>query len=120
VIIHRPLALASPSGRGAAKGRNVLDAYKLYADGHEECVRGAQLVGMGVDSFKDIVAASASTAVVHGSSATGFSALILSVEGGASISSFVVPSLLFEDLTITKRPDELPKPPISAPPAVQR
>jgi hypothetical protein len=78
VIIHRPLALASPSGRGAAKGRNVLDAYKLYADGHEECVRGAQLVGMGVDSFKDIVAASASTAVVHGSSATGFSALILS------------------------------------------
>jgi hypothetical protein len=87
---------------------------------HQFLSRGAQLVGMGVDSFKDIVAASASTAVVHGSSATGFSALILPVEGGASLSSFVVPSLLFEDLTITKRPDELPKPPISAPPAVQR
>ena len=112
--------ISAASGRGAAKGRNVLGAYKLYADGHEECVRGAQLVGMSVDSFKDIVAASASTAVVHGSSATGFSALILSAEGGSAISSFVVPSLLFEDLTITKRPDELPKPPISAPPAVPR
>jgi hypothetical protein len=112
---------AALGGGGTAKGRNVFRAYKLFADGHEECVRGAQLVGIGVDSFKEIVAASSSTSVLHGSAASsGLSGLMQSVGSGPALASFVVPSLLFDDLTITKRPDELPKPPISAPPVAPR
>ena len=104
-------------GGGAPKGRNVFRAYKLYADGHEECVRGAQIVGMGVDAFKEIVATSSSATVFHGAAAAGFSGLLMSAGSGSPLVSFVVPSLLFDDLTVTKRPEELPKPPISAPPA---
>jgi hypothetical protein len=112
--------MTAAMGGGAAKGRNVLRAYKVFADGHEECVRGAHLAGIGADSFKDIVAASASTAVLHGAAASGAGALLLSGGTGSPLASFVVPSLLFDDLTITRRPDELPKPPISAPPAAPR
>lgn len=112
------MAAARPGG--AEKGRNVLRAYKLFADGHEECVRGAQLMGVGVDAFKGIVAASVSATVLYGSGASGINAILSSGGGGAALASFVVPSLLFDDLTIIKRTDELPKPPISVPPGAPR
>lgn len=110
--------MASAMGGAAAKGTNVSRAYRVYADGHEELVRGAQLVGMGADAFKDIVAASSSTTELNGAAASGIGAIILAGDAGPSLSSFVVPSLLFDDLTMVKRPDEHPKPPISAPPPV--
>jgi predicted Zn-dependent protease len=112
--------MAAAMGGGTPKGRNIFRAYKLYADGHEECVRGAQIVGMGVDAFKEIVATSSSTTVLDGAAAAGLSGLLMSGGTGSPLTSFVVPSLLFDDLTITKRADELPKPPISAPPGAQR
>jgi hypothetical protein len=112
------LAVSRPGG--AERGRNVLRAYKLYADGHEECVRGAQLLGANVDAFKGIVAASATSTVLHGSGAGGINSILSAAGGGSALATFVVPSLLFDDLTMTKRQDELPKPPFSVPPAAPR
>lgn len=112
------LAAARPGG--AERGRNVLRVYRLYADGHEESVRGAQLMGLGIDAFKGIVAASNTTTVLHGSGAGGVTALLSSGGAGPALATFVVPSLLFDDLTIIRRSDELPKPPFSVPPGVPR
>ena len=108
--------LAASRPGSARRGRNVLRAYKVFADGREECVRGAQLMGLGLDAFRSIVAASESATVYHGSGTGGLSALIASGGSGSALATYVVPSLLFDDLTIAKRTDELPKPPFSVPP----
>ncbi|MEP6619093.1 MAG: metallopeptidase TldD-related protein [bacterium] len=101
----------------APKGTSLFRVYKVFADGHEECVRGAQVLGLGADTFKGIVAASASVTALHASGGgTGMAAIIASAGGGAGLSTFVVPSLLFDELTINRRTDDLPKPPFSAPP----
>jgi hypothetical protein len=108
--------MAAAMGGGGAKARSVFRAYKLYADGHEECVRGAQIADLSIDAFKTIVATSSSTAVINRAAADGLGGLLMSGGTGAPLASFVVPSLLFDDLTITKQPDQTNKPPISGPP----
>jgi predicted Zn-dependent protease len=111
--------LSAMTGRGE-KGRNVLLAYKAYLDGREELVRGARLSGMSADSFKEIVSASKSAAVYTVAQMPHFDfSMISSFAGGgmsAPLVSYVVPSLLFDDLTLAKPTSELPKPPFSSPP----
>jgi predicted Zn-dependent protease len=111
--------LSAMTGQGE-KGRNVLLAYKVYLDGHEELVRGARLSGMSADSFKEIVAASKSAAVYTAAQVPHFDFSLISSFGGGAMSahlvSYVVPSLLFDDLTLTKPTANLPKPPFSSPP----
>ncbi len=111
--------LSAMSGRGE-KGRSVLLAYKVYLDGREELVRGARLSGMSADSFKEIVGASKSAAVYTAAQIPHFDFSMISRFAGGGMSapvvSYVVPSLLFDDLTITRPTTELPKPPFSSPP----
>jgi len=115
---------SSMMGRGDA-GRDLLLAYKVYPDGREELIRGARLSGMTAESFKGIVAASKEAVVFHNQQMPRFnlsSAFLSSfgAEMAASpslpLASYVVPSLLFEDLSLTKPARELPKPPFSEPP----
>jgi TldD protein len=113
----------SMTGQGD-KGRAILCAYRLYPDGREELVRGVHISGMGPDSFKDILAASDLPAVYTSVRALSFDfASILALGGGdrsMPISSYSVPALLFEDLTLVKPSGETPKPPLSDPPATAR
>jgi hypothetical protein len=112
------------TGQGDA-GRAVLLAYRVYPDGREELIRGAHLSGMSPDSFKGVVAASKSATVYNSLHMPEFnlsSSFLFSfgAEMAASpslpIVSYVVPSLLFEDLSLTKPSQESPKPPFSDPP----
>ena len=111
--------MSAMTGRGE-KGRNVLLAYKVYLDGREELVRGARLSGMSADSFKEIVSASKSAAVYTVTQMPHFDFSMISSFAGGGMSvplvSYVVPSLLFDDLTLAKPTSELPKPPFSSPP----
>jgi len=111
--------LSAMTGRGE-KGRNVLLAYKVYLDGREELVRGARLSGMSADSFKEIVAASKSAVLYTAAQMPRFDFSMISSFAGGGMStplvSYVVPSLLFDDLTLTKPTAELPNPPFSSPP----
>lgn len=88
-------------------------AYKLFADGREELVGKVVLAGMQESDFRDIVAASEASAVhtarfLAGSgSALGFAAVRRPV-----VVSLVVPSLLFEDVTIRRPSGNIPRPPL--------
>jgi predicted Zn-dependent protease len=114
------------TGQGRA-GRALVLAYKVYTDGREQLIRGARLSGMTAESFKDVVAASKSASVFHvahmpqlnfGSSF--FFSFGAEMSAESPIVSYVVPSLLFEDLSLTKPSQESPKPPFSeAPPCTQ-
>jgi hypothetical protein len=117
---------AAMTGRGGARG--VFRAYRVYPDGREQLVRAARLSGVSAESFKDIVAASRAATVYHAAASTGYGlyglAMAAMMEGGffgeapaAPVTSYAVPSLLFEDLALTRAsPSELPKPPLSKPP----
>jgi TldD protein len=113
-LIAEMMAATRPGA--AERGRNLLRVYKVFADGREECVRGAQLLGLTAESFKNMVAASSTASVVRRAGAGGLAAFAQMESGTTALSTFVVPSLLFDDLTITKRSDPGAKPPISEPP----
>jgi predicted Zn-dependent protease len=112
--------VSAMTGRGE-KSRSVLLAYKVYPDGREELVRGAHISGMSLESFKNIVAASKSEAVYTTLEMPHINFAMLSRFAGGETSmpimSCVAPSLLFDDLTLTKQTGELPKPPFSTPPS---
>lgn len=86
-------------------------AYRAYPDGHEELIRGVRLRGVNARSLKDILAA--------GDDANTLSYLENEVPfallgAGASTAevAVVAPSLLVDDLELTKMDEELPRLPV--------
>jgi len=102
-------------------------AVKLFPDGHEEPIRNAGISGVTAASFKDIVAASRSR-TVYTSPFHGLGGMFAGLAGGGGLNfqmanaglgyaaSYVMPSLLFEDVTVKGPNGDLPKPPLSGPP----
>lgn len=117
--------LSAMTGQQGA-GKSVLLAYKAYPDGREELVRGVHLSAMSAESFKEIVAVSKSAAVFNTPHVPNFnfsSSFFFSFAGEMSapaslpLVSYVVPSMLFEDVSLIKPSQETPKPPLSDPPS---
>jgi predicted Zn-dependent protease len=104
--------------------RNLLGVYRVYPDGRLELVRGAALMEFGTSAFKDIVAVSSTPNVYTSGSIgglpPGFLRMISAFAGGEGMgvapTSYAVPSLLFDDVSLTARRGVLPHPPLSAPP----
>jgi predicted Zn-dependent protease len=122
---EQAMAMVSAMTGQSSPGRSVLVAYKIYPDGHEELFRGAQLMGVSAESFKDIVAASKAGTVFDSTQLPRFNfstSFLLSfgaemgILSSVPIASYVVPSLLFEDMSLTRQSGETPKPPFSDPP----
>src|ERR1017187_209887 len=100
---------------------NVVLAYKVFPDGHEELVRGLQFVGMNPAAFKDIVAASKEPnflTMQYRPAQNGLGMMVMSFESeeNATPVSLVVPSLLFEDATMRKLRVASPNPPVAGHP----
>ena len=93
--------------RRLRNAQHPLLAYKVFPDGHEELIRGAQLAELNLSSFKDIVAASEdqNLLTVEFRGQTSLESLISSIssgdEGYAPV-TLAVPSLLFDDVTVRK------------------
>ncbi len=85
-------------------GGLVADAVRLFPDGREEPVRGGIPENLTFQTFKDIVAASAAPAAF--------------TLGDVSPvpTTFIVPSLLFEDVSLREPRGETPKLPVLSPP----
>ena len=92
-------------------------AVKLFPDGHEEPIRNASVSGLTAASFKSIVAASQSRTVYTSPfHSVGGMNLQMASAGLGYAASYVMPSLLFEDVTVKGPSGDLPKPPLSSPP----
>ena len=111
-----------PGQGGEGPSRPALVAYKIFADGHEELIRNVAIDGVTSASFKDVVAASASSFVYNTPFVSvGPSMFSIFVGGspaemGAPMVSFVVPSLLLDDVTLKRPMKEIPKLPLSSRP----
>ena len=93
-------------------------AVKLFPDGHEEPIRNASVSGLTAASFKSIVAASQSRTVYTSPfHSVGGMNLQMASAGLGYAASYVMPSLLFEDVTVKGPNGDLPKPPLSSPPS---
>jgi hypothetical protein len=79
----------------------AIEAVKVFPDGHEEPLRNVEISGFEASAFKDILSAGAEPTV-----------LALPFRGG-NLMSYVVPSLLFEEVTLKKPSGQIPKPPLA-------
>lgn len=114
--------------RGAGpRAPGLIETYKVYADGREEPVRNVELSSVHIGVFRDIVAASSHLSVYTAPFAAdaGEGRVPLRIFLGAStptnapVVSWVVPSLLFDELTLRKARGDVQKPPIAPHPYFQ-
>jgi hypothetical protein len=103
----------------------ALVVYKVYQDGHEELVRNVTLEGVSAASFKEVVSASANS-TVYTIPFLSIRHSVFNVLGGGAwaeaappMVSMVVPSLLFEDVTLKQPVQENPKLPLSPRPVAK-
>jgi hypothetical protein len=90
--------------------------YRVYADGHEELVRGLRFRGVSTRSLRDILAASQES-VLFDYVNNAAPLAILGAGGYLSPTSIVAPALLFEEIEFEVPQEQLPKLPVVPPPA---
>lgn len=111
----------SSGGSGQISVERLVRAYRVYPDGREELIRKAELSGVSEATFKEIVAASDSSTVHTSPWASGaFWFLYASAQYGSSMGdgrvSYVVPDLLFEEVTVRKPAGNVPRLPVAGHP----
>jgi predicted Zn-dependent protease len=89
-------------------GNTALEAIRVYPDGHEEAVRDSRVAEITISSFKDILAVSKDRTVYTQRGQTA-SLLGVSLSLGGDLISYVVPDMLFEDMTVEHVPNDTPK-----------
>jgi hypothetical protein len=89
----------SSGGSAADPPIRALVAVKVYADGREEPVRGADITGLGAAALKSIVAVSKAQTIY---STVYLSTASIFAGGGSGLVTFVTPSLLFDNVSIRK------------------
>lgn len=98
----------------AAPVVRAMRAVRVYADGREEPMRGALISGLSATSFKDIAAASQARTLHTDTFISG--ANFLAGNAGTGTVTYLVPSLLFANLSIRKPRGTTPKLPVVPPP----
>jgi hypothetical protein len=94
-------------------------AYKLFADGHEELVRGMRFRAFNARSLKDILAAGDDSNMFEYMD-NGAPFAIIGGGGFTTETCVVAPSILIDDLELHPIEEELPKLPIVAAPEMAR
>jgi hypothetical protein len=93
----------------------LIEVYRLYHDGRQELIRGAEAAGFTVQSFKDILNVGDSEYVLN-----YYAPAITSpfISGGDMYvqSSVIVPDILFEDGDIKSMTEDFTKPPLISKP----
>ena len=89
----------------------VIEAYKVFPDGREELIRGAQAYRFTTQSFKDIILTGSDKYALNYLAPAVSSPF---VTGGKQYlgTSIITPNILFEDGEINIFEDDFPKPPL--------
>lgn len=102
---------------------SLAEVYKLYPDGHEELVRGVEISEMLPSTFKDIVAVGDTPVVFTDEFIPRVGALFslgVAASTNVPVVSCVVPSLLFEEVSLVKSQGPFPNPPVSPSPLAKQ
>ncbi len=118
-------SLAMMDGMPQSGPSNVLlEVYKVFPDGHEEPVKGMELKGFTPAAFRTIVAVGNKPVVYNEQFLPKMTSMFsMSMSGTSSdylpVVSYVIPSLLFEEITLTKAAGPFPSPPIVESPLIR-
>ena len=103
---------------GYARTANVpLLAYRVYPDGHEELVRGWRFREFSAKDLRDVAAASDRPYVLNYVN-NGSSFNLADAGSDATTSSVICPSLLFDNIDLSRSEEEAGRLPIVPPPAL--
>jgi predicted Zn-dependent protease len=118
------MKMASRMAQQGGQGSDSLaEVYKLFPDGHEELVQGVELAEMTPGTFKDVVAVGDTPVVFTDEFIPRVGALFsmgMSASSNVPVVSCVVPSLLFEEVSLAKTQGPFPNPPISPSPLAKQ
>lgn len=107
------------SGGGMHLFSAPLLAYRLYADGREELVRGLRFKDLGTRAFRDILAAGATPALFQ--YVDNGAPMALSGAGAFVVGcSSVAPAVLFEEMELEPSADETARPPLVPAPSMTK
>jgi predicted Zn-dependent protease len=101
----------------------LAEVYKLHADGHQELLRGVEVSEMPLSAFKDIVAVGDTPQVATDEfipRLSAFFSMNISSAADLPLVSYVVPSLLFDEVSLAKSTGPFPNPPISPSPLAEK
>jgi hypothetical protein len=108
--VRRLISGAARTG-GARPISLPLRVYRLYADGHEEMIRGVRFRALNVRSLKDVVAAG-DDSNVFSYPENGQPFALMGAGSETAETSVIAPSLLIDDLELVRMEDEQPKLPL--------
>jgi predicted Zn-dependent protease len=117
------MMMASRMAQQGGQASSLAEVYKLYRDGHEELIRGVEISEMLPSTFKDIVAVGDTPVVFTDDFIPRLGALFsmgISASSDVPIVSCVVPSLLFEEVSLLKSQGPFPNPMISPSPLAKQ
>ena len=109
---------------GSISVQPVLEAYKVFPDGHEEPLRNLDIHGLTLDAFRNILAVSEPSTIytapvmILNRSPLGIVSFLQ--PGGPTVVSTNAPSMLFEDMTLERPTGDVPIPPFSGHPYFDR
>jgi len=113
----RIIIMSGGSGPGSIEMEPPIEAYKTFPDGHEEMVRNLTIVGLTMGTFKDIAAVSDTPAVytapVRMIIRSPMMATSFMAPAGPNLVSMVVPSILFDDMTLQPPKGDIPNLPFT-------
>ncbi len=117
-------AILGAGGGGESSGvAPAVVAVKVYPDGTEVAVRNLEFSGFGAATFKEIIAVGERPTVYSlpfspvGDIVTSLlSSATTAPPAGKPLSTIVVPALLFEEVTLKKPTDEIPRLPVAGHP----
>jgi hypothetical protein len=100
------------------------EVYRVFADGREELLHGMELADLTPAAFKDIAAVGDAPAV-RTLEFFGGAGMFASLgrgagDGGLPLVSYVVPDLLFDELTLVRSRAPTPEPPVTPSPLAAR
>lgn len=113
-LIYTSLYRLAMGGLGFARGdgaMNLIHAYKVYPDGKEELIRGAEIASFSAQTFKDIIMVGDKLYAYNYLSPSVISPFMTGGDQYVGV-SIVTPDILFEDMEIKSPEEDFRKPPI--------
>jgi hypothetical protein len=113
-LIYTSLYRLAMGGLGFARGEgamNLIHAYRVYPDGREELIRGAEISSFSAQTFKDIIMVGDKLFAYNYLSPSVISPFMTGGDQYVGV-SIVTPDILFEDMEIKSPEEDFRKPPI--------
>jgi predicted Zn-dependent protease len=112
----RTIIITSVNAPGSIQVEPLVEAYKVYPDGHEELVRNLEINGLTLGAFKDVVAVSDAplvyTAPIRQVVFSPSMALNFTPIAGPGVVSMTIPSVLFDEMTLQRPTGDVPNLPV--------